>query len=344
MKNFYKIRENIQWRGINLIDFPYMIIPIMNKQFVFLFLRILIAAVLLTAAGLKAQELLVMPKLEYGLLDAKWLNQFAVLLELSLGIWLLSGLLQKTLWLVTLCLFVGFAGILLYEAAILSRTNCGCFGAVQVNPWITMTLDLVIVGLLAIFRPNGMIFHRQTFFQEISGLKLSKRFFVTVGIWLIVALPITYAMMSVKFVTLTPDSVLTGHEKSITLEPMNWMGKDFPLFEHIVWEGNVSLDELKSGDWKVLLYHVDCQNCQEVLAELEMQSRRQSFEKLIILEIPGKERESRDAHKKPSYGKWGRLRDQTEWFVQTPLVLELKNGQVSIVDTKNFFLSISNKS
>jgi hypothetical protein len=207
-----------------------------------------------------------------------------------------------------------------------------------------MTLDLTIVGLLAMFRPKEIIFHWQTFFQELTNLKFSKRFFAVIGIWFVVVLPVTYAMTSVKFATLAPDTVLTGKEKSITLEPTSWVGKDFPLFEHIVWKNNVPPDELKNGDWKVLLYHVDCQNCQKVLAELEMQSRRQSFEKLIILEIPGKERESRDAHKKPSYGKWGRLRDQTEWFVQTPLVLELKNGQVSSVDTKNVVLSISNKS
>jgi hypothetical protein len=316
----------------------------MNRQYVFLFLRILIAAVLLAAAGLKARYLTVTPNLEHGLLDAKWLNQFAVLLELSLGIWLLSGLLQKTAWLVSLVLFTLFVGISFYKAAILQETSCGCFGAVQMNPWVTMTLDMVIVGLLAIFRPNGMIFHWRIFFQEFTGLKFGRRFFVIVGIWLVVALPVTYAMMSVNFVTLTPDSVLTGHEKSITLEPMNWMGKNFPLFEHIVWENNVPPDELKNGDWKVLLYHVDCQNCQKVLAEIETQSRRQSFEKLIIIEVPGKERELRNIHGNRNYGKWGRLRDQTEWFVQTPLVLELKNGRVSSVDTQNVVLSISNKS
>jgi hypothetical protein len=51
---------------------------------------------------------------------------------------------------------------------------------------------------------------------------------------------------------------------------MSWVGKDFPLFEYIVWEdNNVSPNELKNGDWKVLLYHVDCQNCQKALAERE---------------------------------------------------------------------------
>jgi hypothetical protein len=62
-------------------------------------------------------------------------------------------------------------GCIILTAAVLHETSCGCFGAAQVNPWITMMFDLMIVGLLAVLKPKGMVFHRKTFYQELTSLK-----------------------------------------------------------------------------------------------------------------------------------------------------------------------------
>ncbi|MDR1493889.1 MAG: hypothetical protein LBT05_14400 [Planctomycetaceae bacterium] len=142
--------------------------------------RFLVATVLFIAAGLKAYQLATSPDLGDGFLHARWLNIAVVEFELAFGIWLLSGLLQKLAWLMSLILFTLFAGISFYKGIILRESNCGCFGAVVIPPVWTATFDLIVVSLLIAFRPKGIIFHWQTFFQELTHLKFGKRFFTTI--------------------------------------------------------------------------------------------------------------------------------------------------------------------
>ncbi|MDR1478507.1 MAG: hypothetical protein LBJ00_06145 [Planctomycetaceae bacterium] len=132
---------------------------------------------------MKVHQLATTPDFENGLLHARWLNTIVVEFELFFGIWLLSGLLQQLTWLVSLILFIDFAGISLYKAAVLHDVSCGCFSAAQVNPWITMVLDIIIIGLLITFRPKDITFRWQTFFHEVVGLRFNKRLFAVVGVW-----------------------------------------------------------------------------------------------------------------------------------------------------------------
>lgn len=110
-------------------------------------LRLIVAAILLFAAGMKAWQLATVPTLGEGLLHTRWFNICVVEFELAFGIWLIFGLLPRLTWLATVGLFTVFGGVSLYKA-LSGEASCGCFGAAQVNPWITMGLDMTIVGLL----------------------------------------------------------------------------------------------------------------------------------------------------------------------------------------------------
>ncbi|MDR1492696.1 MAG: hypothetical protein LBT05_08240, partial [Planctomycetaceae bacterium] len=106
--------------------------------------RFLIATVLFVAAGLKAYQLATLPDLGDGFLHARWLNIAVVEFELAFGIWLLSGLLQKSAWFVSFVLFIVFAGISFYKGIIQRESNCGSFGAVVIPPVWTATFDLIV--------------------------------------------------------------------------------------------------------------------------------------------------------------------------------------------------------
>jgi hypothetical protein len=62
-------------------------------------------------------------------------------LEITLGVWLLSGWFQRGAWLGALGFFGVLAGVSLY-LALIGQRSCGCFGRVPVNPWLTFTLDV----------------------------------------------------------------------------------------------------------------------------------------------------------------------------------------------------------
>ena len=106
------------------------------------------------------------------------------------------------------------------------------------------------------------------------------------------------------------------------LEPEEWIGKELPILDYI----DIN-DKLKTGNWLVLFYHYDCPGCQEAMAELEKLSPQARFEGLFfdiaIIEVP-------------PYGNpietnclYGRLFDVKEWFITTPAIVLLKNGEVT---------------
>jgi hypothetical protein len=108
---------------------------------------------------------------------------------------------------------------------------------------------------------------------------LSKLFF---------AVLLTFLMVSTKFVVLASDSELFESEKSITLEPANWLGKKFPLLKYIEVNDKFDLNDLQAGEWTILLYHNDCSKCQEILAKLKNYNSNENLKKMVVIEIPEK--------------------------------------------------------
>jgi hypothetical protein len=72
--------------------------------------------------------------------------------EIILGSWLITGRTRFAPWLAAVVTFVAFSLISLYLGA-RGEPDCGCLGAVRVNPWVTLSLDLVALGLLFVGRP-----------------------------------------------------------------------------------------------------------------------------------------------------------------------------------------------
>ncbi|MDR2406773.1 MAG: DoxX family protein [Bacteroidales bacterium] len=293
-----------------------------------LLIRILIALVLLVAAGAKFLQLITVPSLGIGLLHARWFNIIIVEFELFFGIWLIFGLLPRLTQLVSIGLFSMFSVVSFYKAAILLETSCGCFGAVSISPWISMTLDLMITGLLLIFLPKNF-FCPKILCGELTELRHKSKIITVIVIWLVITVPIMFAMLSVSFVTLTEKSHLSENEKSITLEPNNWFGKRFPLLAYIEFDDNdFKQEDLKTGEWTILLYHNDCLKCQEILAKLENRHNNENLEKLVVLEVSRKEVHQKYINTEQIHVKKGSLQRDREWFVQTPVWIVLKNELV----------------
>ena len=83
--------------------------------------RILMAAVLLTAAVLKAYQLATEPIIGTGLLDSRWLLMATVEFELFFGLWLLANIWAKPTWAAALACFGLFTVVSLCKAHLGSR-------------------------------------------------------------------------------------------------------------------------------------------------------------------------------------------------------------------------------
>ncbi len=80
---------------------------------------------------------------------------YANQVELALGLWLVLGRAKVMAWMVAVLLFGNFA-ILNLLAVWNGQSDCGCFGAVKVNPWLTLSLNVSVLGLLLWQRPQGV--------------------------------------------------------------------------------------------------------------------------------------------------------------------------------------------
>ncbi|MDR1385929.1 MAG: hypothetical protein LBJ67_19060 [Planctomycetaceae bacterium] len=303
-------------------------------------LRLLVGCIILIAAGLKAEALAAgTPDLGSGLLHARWFNIIVVECELVFGIWLLSGLLQKLAWLISLFLFVGFLVILFYEMVILHETtNCGCFGRhVKIPPIYTAIFDTMVIGLLIVFHPKGIVFRWQMFFHEVVGLRFSKRLFAVIGIWLIVAVPVTYAMFSVQkneIAELGTEFVGINGKKTISLQPEKWTGKEFSLLAYITPTNHEK--QLTQGKWMLLFYHENCRVCDKAIDEYEILARNVQHEnidiKFALVGIPPLSKNKRDLPESDNGLFFYFLNEENYWNIKTPVQITLKDGIVENID------------
>ena len=293
-------------------------------------IRILLAVLLLTAAGLKGYQLATSPVLGSGLLDSRWLLIATVEFELFFGLWLLSGLLPRLTWMAAVGCFGLFAAVSLYKA-VSGEASCGCFGPVEVNPWYTFSFDVVAVGLLLWFWPKqklefGEILHHNQ--------RLLVRLLVVAVVWLILAVPTTYAIVFTAKSDLTAigsEFVAINGKKIISVEPEKWIGKPLPLLPYIK-----CCDNLTNGVWLILLYKHKCPVCIEAKGEFRDLSEeflnRNNCPRIAVIDTPPYDKNTSGNSSKDScsYGKLQSLADQ-KWMVHATLVLLVDQGKVQRV-------------
>jgi hypothetical protein len=114
--------------------------------------RIGLGVLLLTTAALKLYGLGVSAVPRVGWFALPWVQLLGAEWELVLGAWLLSGASPRLSWSAALVTFVTFAGVSGYLGWV-GVASCGCFGAIQANPWWAFGLDAAAVALLLASRP-----------------------------------------------------------------------------------------------------------------------------------------------------------------------------------------------
>lgn len=113
-----------------------------------------LGCLLLAAAGAKAYGFAFDPLSQDSFLASPRLQIAEIEIEALLGVWLLSGWGRRAAWGAALALFGILACVSCY-LALAGQPSCGCFGRVTINPWVTFTLDVLIVAALSYWRPVG---------------------------------------------------------------------------------------------------------------------------------------------------------------------------------------------
>lgn len=291
----------------------------------------ILGLLLIIAAVMKGWQLLTEPVANKDIWTNRAFLIFTVEFELALGIWLLSGIFRKLSWLSATACFTVFTILTLYKA-VNGDDSCGCFGAVKVNPWLTLfAVDLPALIALLIFRPvslrgakrqsnlpNFCHFDQNKSFAK-NTLSVLKNLFTPLpsirSFCLAATIGLTIIGVSLPVLALNKPPMETADY--MVLEPKTWIGKELPILDYI----DIG-DQLRKGTWLVLFYHHDCPDCQKVIAELNKTDPGNLPAKVALIEIPPYS----DAVKAKYL--YGRLPNTKKWFVTTPAMFFLDNDKV----------------
>ena len=292
-----------------------LIAPV-DKPDLFVIPRILIAVVLLVAAGLKLYQLSTAPLPGTGFMANRWVNLLESDCEIVLALWLLSGWRRKIVWILAMASFVMFIG-LTAPKYFAGAASCGCFGAMKVPPLVTLTLDASIVLLLVFLRPHPHAPPPSNHMRLVVGAIVAGMIVVATAIPVICYSPSR----------LIADGTLVGADRTVLLEPDEWVGQALPIRKHI----DIA-DELGHGEWTVVLIHHGCAECRTVVTELAGKAKAVGPGKaarIALIQLPPYGDSMNDILASEPLFLNGKLDESQEWFASTPVVLRLRDGLVT---------------
>jgi len=276
--------------------------------------RIALALLLLTAAGLKSYQLATEPVLGGGLLESRWFLIAVVEFEILFGLWLLSGLAPGWTWRAAVLCFGAFAAVSAYKG-VAGEASCGCFGRVAVNPWYTFALDCAALALLAAFRPRSI--------PRPASCRWRLPAWACAALMAGVGVPAFLALGSYPAASIAGDGLVESG-RVVVLMPEAWKGKRFPLFEHI----DVG-DRLSTGRWLVVLYHLGCPKCRELIDLCpQLDGSGTDNARVAFVDVAGHKRRGDDVIVDGKGCIVGALRDSHDWLANTPALFLLSEGVV----------------
>lgn len=296
--------------------------------------RTLVALVLILAAAAKAYQLAVEPFFVSELFGARWPEILVALLELLLGLWLLTDFLPTWSLLTAICCFVTF-GVVSFYKAISGAESCGCFGELKINPWITLGLDCAIAALLTY--TIWQLQNRGS--NNPIGVNNSLGTGTAFAIWAIVSIPVGAC---VGFFPIPTASLLNGHQLHVVdsdLCSKEWLDQQFPLVKDIN-NGH----QLKKGTWLVLLHKQNCSSCRKAVQDFSQLAGDFSTiadgPRVAIIEVPPYSAKTVEVRSEVFLG---RLSNTKGWKVDAPLAMIVDGGNVSFVFDKTLQVELIRK-
>lgn len=254
-------------------------------------------------------------------MDLRFVLEFSIAVELIVvGVMvLLPGLAR----LVGIVLLGSFLPVLVGDV-VLGTSSCGCFGAVQMPPWVTLVTDVFFLGSL-IFVARGV--------KALSTPRvLQTRRVVIVGLWTVACVALAFGGPSSGT---SADDVDGPSAAAMSTGPVDgyylpdyatWLGQRFLDLDVAGWIRGLPGD-LEIGQQYVLFYRVDCEHCHELM---ELFFADELVLPTTAVSVPEKQGF-------PTVGvqsfvcsscRLAELPAGVDWFMQTPVLVKLTDGVV----------------
>ena len=253
--------------------------------------------------------------------DLRFILEFSITAELVVAgvMVLLPGLARP----VGVAMLASFVPVLVGDVA-MGAASCGCFGAVQVSPWVTLTTDVFFLICL-VFLARG-----------VDDLKVTATLptwrVAVVGIWTIASVGVAFGLTAPGGQQETSEggdlaAAASGPAEGYYLpEYDRWIGRPFAEIEVAAWIDHLP-DDLDQGQQYVLFYRVDCEHCHELMEIFFAGPLAIPTTAVAVPERAG----FPTTNVQPFVCDECRLAELpsgVDWFMQTPVIVKLDAGIV----------------
>ena len=289
------------------------------------FLR-LIGGLMLFAATLGALQAIHSPTPESGLRGLRGLAAALVAWEIFLGLWLISGALPRAARRVAIGCFSVFACYTFYEA-LAGKADCGCFGQVHVNPWLTFILDVsIVLALTFLSKPGAGKAGNSRWAQQKWPVAAAAAIGLAAGV--------TVAMLHPRVVADANGLASADNGRIVILEPHQWLYHRLPVLKHIVSQrrNRPMGRQLATGNWVIMFYHASCDECRRTIPVYEQLAQREMLAgktpHVAFVRVPSGSGVSTRGLFHSNIALHGTLDATHDWFATTPIAVQLRSGRV----------------
>lgn len=273
-----------------------------------------VGGVLLVAASLKGRQLAAEPTYSSGVIDSRPLQIAVVEFELALGIWLLSRLharLAKTIALGCFCAFACTS----FARGIMGKASCGCFGTLELSPWVALLIDVSAIATLLMWHP----------ITATTPPKQRRATAVLLLAAVAVVVPSAWRMRTYALPGSSRTEIPAG-ASTVAISPNHWTGHRCPLLPWI----DIA-PQLEHGTWTVVLFRAACPHCRDVIHRHERKlaaTARSTPPNVAIVELPPWATDELPT----TLCVRGRLSDKKRWITRLPVELTLVDAVVQAVE------------
>ena len=253
-------------------------------------------------------------------MDLRFVLEFSIAVELIVvGVMILVPGLSR---MAGILIMASFLPVLIGDVA-LGASSCGCFGAVQIPPWVTLVTDAFFL-LSLLFLARG-----------VPALKMPRslptRQVVSAGLWSVLSVAVAFGLTSSGMAAVAPSNgpaiTSSGPAEGYYLpDYSSWVGQPFSQLDVAGWIRGLP-DDLDEGQQYVLFYRKDCEHCHELM----------EFFFAEELPLPTTAVAVPDRAGFPTVGvqpfvcagcRLAELPAGVDWFLQTPVLVKLSDEVV----------------
>ena len=251
--------------------------------------------------------------------DLMFVLRFGIAVELIVaGVMVLMPPLARWAGIVMLGAFLP---VLVGDVA-LGADSCGCFGAVEINPWFTLVTDVTFLLCLVFLGRRDP--------RLALGRFLPTSRVVAVGMWSLLSVFVAFALPADNS-TADPSGV-TASAAPVPAAGYylpnyeEWIGRPFRDLEIASWISGLPAD-LEVGQQYVIFFRKDCEHCHELMEVYFNGSLDWPAMAVAVPERDGWPTENLQAFPCVEC-RMGELPAGIDWFLQTPVLVRLADGVV----------------